>query len=266
MVRKFGLGIFTHPQRRRVWGFVWLGLLVLAWVVLHPLLTYGKSPILAKGFQVSTLDALSQGVFAGAMSFRDLKKHGNFGLGTFVGLDGEMIGLDGKFYQVTADGVATKVSPETETSFAVVSDFKPSQTIKLSGAYDFAALQAALDQQLSSLNYPYALKIDGSFPKLTVRSVPGQAPPYPTLAEVVKVQTLFELDHIPVTLVGFRLPQNLQGLNVAGYHFHAISHNRQTGGHVLAGEFKNPTVEIQTLADWQIAFPQNSEFAQAPHT
>lgn len=261
---KFNLSGFMNSRERRVWGLVSLGLLVLAWVVVLPLVSYGKTIATAKGFQVSTLDALSQGVFAGAMTFADLKHHGNFGLGTFVGLDGEMIGLDGNFYQVTADGVATKVSPETETSFAVVSDFKPTQTIKLSGIYNFQALQDAIDAQLVSLNYPYALKIDGSFPKLTVRSVPGQEPPYPTLAEVVKVQTLFELDQVPVTLVGFRLPQNLQGLNVAGYHFHAISRNRQTGGHVLAGEFKNPTVAIQTLADWQIAFPQNSEFSQAP--
>jgi len=34
-----------------------------------------------------------------------LKQYGDFGLGTFDGLDGEMIGLEGKFYQVKADGL-----------------------------------------------------------------------------------------------------------------------------------------------------------------
>ncbi len=247
----------------------WLRWAGVAWLVLGvvigiPQLAGSRTKLAGTGFQVSTLDALSQGVFQGAMSFKQLKQHGTFGLGTFVGLDGELIGLDGQFYQVKDNGVATVVSDQAETPFAVVTNFKPQQTIQLSGRFNFAQLQAGLDQQLPSLNYPYALKIQGSFPKLTVRSVPGQEPPYPTLAAVVKVQTLFDLAQVPVTLVGFRLPNHMQGINVAGYHFHAISQNKQQGGHILAGEFVNPRIQIQALQDWQIRFPDRDPFAQAP--
>ena len=45
-------------------------------------------------FQVSTIDALMQGVFDGFYSFNDLMAQGDFGIGTFDALEGEMIALD----------------------------------------------------------------------------------------------------------------------------------------------------------------------------
>src|SRR5262249_42793812 len=51
-------------------------------------------------FQVSTLDALSLGIFQGALKFSQLREHGDFGVGTFDGLDGELVALDGSFYQI----------------------------------------------------------------------------------------------------------------------------------------------------------------------
>ena len=49
-------------------------------------------------FQTSTVDALMEGASEGDMTMGELKTHGDFGLGTFDGLDGEMIELDGKVY------------------------------------------------------------------------------------------------------------------------------------------------------------------------
>ena len=48
--------------------------------------------------QVSTIDALLQGVYDGNTSLQTLGKYGDFGIGTFNGLDGEMILLEGHFY------------------------------------------------------------------------------------------------------------------------------------------------------------------------
>jgi len=56
-------------------------------------------------FQTSTISALLEGVYDGETTYKALKQYGDFGLGTFDGLDGEMIGLEGKFYQVKADGL-----------------------------------------------------------------------------------------------------------------------------------------------------------------
>ncbi|MCC6442007.1 MAG: acetolactate decarboxylase [Armatimonadetes bacterium] len=39
-------------------------------------------------FQISTFDALMSGLYDGAMTFKELKKHGDFGIGTFDGWTG----------------------------------------------------------------------------------------------------------------------------------------------------------------------------------
>ena len=57
-------------------------------------------------FQFSTIDELLEGSYDGNMTYKELAEHGDFGIGTFDRLDGEMIGCDGKFYQIKANGVA----------------------------------------------------------------------------------------------------------------------------------------------------------------
>ena len=59
-------------------------------------------------FQVSNSTALTQGIFDGAVTIRELKEHGDFGLGTFDGLDGEMIALEGVFYRADTEGNASR--------------------------------------------------------------------------------------------------------------------------------------------------------------
>lgn len=241
------------------WG-VWVGLFM---AVYFPIVALGQLHPVSRGFQISTLDALSAGVFQGAMSFRELRQYGNFGVGTFAGLDGEMIGLDNRFYQVKSDGAVLPVADTVQTPFAVVTKFQPTQKITLSGTFTYGELQTALDQKLPSLNYPYALAVAGKFPQLEFRSVPGQAAPYPTLEAVVKQQTLFNFEDVSATLVGFRLPHNMQGINAAGYHFHGLTADKKGGGHLLSGEFRDPTFQIQLIQDWQTSFPDTAAFAQA---
>ena len=65
------------------------------------------------------------------------------------------------------------------------------------------------------------------------------------------------------TLVGFRMPQYLKDVNVAGYHLHFITSDRSSGGHLLDGAFLNPVVDVNTLQDWQIMLPNNTAFEQA---
>ncbi|MBM3118749.1 MAG: acetolactate decarboxylase [Chloroflexi bacterium] len=82
-------------------------------------------------FQVSTIEALSKGVYDGDVSFKDLKKHGDFGIGTFDGLDGEMVALAGEFYQIKADGKAYAVEDTMVTPFAIVTFFEPDKVVSL---------------------------------------------------------------------------------------------------------------------------------------
>src|SRR5262245_29291241 len=65
--------------------------------------------------QIGTLAALSAGGYAGTVTIDDMLDHGDFGLGTFDGLDGEMIVLDGDVYQVPASGIAEAVDGHVKT-------------------------------------------------------------------------------------------------------------------------------------------------------
>jgi acetolactate decarboxylase len=113
-------------------------------------------------------------------------------------------------------------------------------------------------------NLPHAIRIQGTFPYLKVRSVPKQTQPYSPLSEVVgKQQRVFELRNVRGTLVGFRLPQYLKSVNAVGYHLHFISSDHKIGGHLLDGEFLNAIADVETLRDWQMTLPDNTAFAQA---
>jgi acetolactate decarboxylase len=214
-------------------------------------------------FQVSTISALAAGVYDGNVSFKDLKKHGNFGLGTVNALDGEMIGLDGKFYQIKSNGVASVIPDSLKSPFAAVTFFKPQKTIYLQGKINYQQLQQSLDKVLPTKNYTYAIRIQGNFPVLKFRSIPKQSPPYPPLNQAVKSQSVFELRKASGTLIGFRTPSYMQGVNVNGYHLHFITTNRKTGGHILDGEFQNAKVEISAISNIEINLPNTAEFEKA---
>ena len=68
--------------------------------------------------QVSTIDAILGGLYDGVVTYGELKQYGDFGIGTFEGLDGEMVALDGNFYQIKSDGVAYPVDDDMTTPFA----------------------------------------------------------------------------------------------------------------------------------------------------
>jgi acetolactate decarboxylase len=74
-------------------------------------------------FQMSTARSLVAGVFDGAVTVADIERHGDFGLGTFAGLDGEMVVLDGIAYQVRGDGSVEIPSAAAEAPFAIVTFF-----------------------------------------------------------------------------------------------------------------------------------------------
>ena len=211
--------------------------------------------------QVSTYPALQRGQFGGETTFAQLAQRGDFGLGTFDGLDGEMIALDGVFYQATADGAVRVADKALTTPFADVSFFHSSQQLTISQPLQsLDELKAFLGKQLPSANRPYAFKISGTFPYLKFRSVPRQAAPYPTLAAAVGKQKVFEQQNLSATLVGYMLPDYLGTIGVAGYHFHMISADRQRGGHVLDVRVADATVDIDYLGNVDLVIPQNATF------
>src|SRR6266436_10254057 len=125
-------------------------------------------------FQTSTVNALMEGASTGDMTMGELKTHGDFGLGTFDGLDGEMIELDGKVFQVRADGHAHPVEDSTRTPFATVSFFKADESAGLDRPCDQPAMLAAVAAMLPSENMFHALRIEGRFEYVKTRAVAKQ--------------------------------------------------------------------------------------------
>lgn len=197
--------------------------------------------------QISTIVALQQGMLDGTTTFGELKKLGDFGVGTVNGLDGEMIALDGKFYRIGSDGKVSEIADSVKTPWAVVYFFKPDKKSRLPAADGVGALHEALDRMLPDKNLIYTIRIDGVFKYLKVRSVPKQVKPYPSLAEVIKKQSVFELRDVQGTMVGTRFPRYMKGINVPGYHFHFITADRNAGGHLLDCRAENLTVELSSI-------------------
>ena len=212
-------------------------------------------------FQTSTVEALLDGNYDGDVTFAELGARGDFGLGTFDALDGEMIGLDGAFYQVKADGRAYEVDEQARTPFAVVTFFEPARLETLDGPMDYAALRAHLDRNLADSTTVCAVRVDGRFDYVKTRSVPRQRKPYPPLVEVVEHQPTFEFSDVRGSLVGFRFPDYAGGLNVPGYHFHFITEDKSAGGHLLECHISHGELRIDHESDLELELPEGVEEA-----
>jgi acetolactate decarboxylase len=214
----------------------------------------------AEAYQVSTISALLAGGYDGDTTVGELLRHGGFGLGTFNGVDGEMMVLDGKVYRGTTDGRAQLVSDAERTPFAVVVAFEPRASMPVVVGQSLEQLQAALDAQPLSAARIVAARLDGRFRGIRLRSEPKQTPPYRPLAEVMKAQQVtHDFEDIDGTLIGFRFPASASSVNVAGWHFHFLSADKTRGGHVLSLTTGRGEARMQEISDLRIRFP-----AQAP--
>ena len=215
-------------------------------------------------FQVSTLNAVMEGVYDGVLSVGELRRHGDFGLGTFNALDGEMVAVDGAFYQLRADGSATIVDDETmRTPFAVVQFFQPEWRERVDGSLDIEQLPDPLRRWAGSDNYFFAVRIDGRFERVVARSVPRQSKPYPPLVEVTRHQTVFELADVAGTMVGFRFPDFVRGINMPGFHLHFLSDDRSRGGHVLEFVLSSGVITADHTAEFFLELPESTGFGEA---
>jgi len=223
-------------------------------LLLTLLFVLGGSAHSGELFQVSAFAPFAQGGFDGQITFRELRRHGNLGIGTLNGLFGEMIALDGQFHQIRTDGKVYSVDDSELTPFAMVVEFKPDQKHSIPELNESSKLYRELDSILPNLEAAYAVKIQGEFNRLKVRSVPKQEKPYPTLEAAIKNQSVFELKNVKGTLVGFRFPDYITGMNTPGYHFHFITDDKTAGGHVLECDIKEGRAEIELVSSLQMEF------------
>ena len=213
-------------------------------------------------FQASTIGALLEGGFEGDLSFAELAARGDLGLGTLDHLDGEMVALDGEFFRADVDGRLSRVPAEAKTPFAVVTRFDPSVDARLPDEeLDHEALLEHLDRLIPASASSCAIRLDGRFDLVRARSVPRQEPPYRPLTEVVADQHVFELANVEGTMVGFRFPAYVEGIEVAGYHLHFASADRDRGGHVLGSRSRRLRVRLDPSNDLHVELPPRVDLA-----
>jgi acetolactate decarboxylase len=210
-------------------------------------------------YQTSLMSALMAGIYEGDMTYGELHKHGDFGLGTFNDLDGEMVGFDGMFYQVRSDGSARPVTDDQKTPFAVVTFFQPERELNLVQPMTKSDLLAMIEKATVA-NLFSAVRVDGTFDEVRMRTVQRQTRPFPPLTEAAKHQAEKVFTNVEGTLAGFRSPIYAQGIGVAGFHLHFLRQDKQAGGHALDYRLRAGKVQICTVHDLRVELPTSAEF------
>ncbi len=213
-------------------------------------------------FQSSVMAALLAGIYDGEMTIGELLTHGDFGLGTFNHLDGEMLVLEGTCYHMRSDGGVSVAADDERTPFALVTDFSADTEFDVS-EFTRETLTKRLDERTASGNLLYAIRVDGTFGEMRTRTVSEQHKPYPPLTEATAHQAEMRFADVAGTLVGFRAPDYEQGITVAGYHLHFIDDSRTRGGHVLDFTLTRGTVAISVLSDLYLSLPRRGPFLGA---
>ena len=214
----------------------------------------------ANGVYLSApVNALVEGLYEQKMPFTQIKRHGDFGLGTFDDLDGEMVMLDGEIYQITSTGEVHRVAEQACTPFACVTFYRPLSRDRLETDMSYADFQDWVEQLLPSPNIFYALRIEGRFSQLKLRSVPKQEN-YRPLVEVAREQSVFTFTDIEGTLAGFFTPSFLGSVSVAGLHLHFLSTDRRRGGHLLECRPAGVKAGVQMLPTLELALPMRLDY------
>lgn len=214
-------------------------------------------------YQRSTMGALLDGIYDGDTTIAEVLTHGDFGLGTFNRLDGEMVVLDGVCYHLHANGGVNRADGRDLTPFAAVTWFRPDHAFDIEGPTDRNGLTAAIDHEIDSVNLIYAIRVTGAFSAIHTRTVTKQDPPYVGMTEATKNQRETVLDDTRGVMAGFRMPDYEQGVSVAGYHLHYLNDDHTRGGHVLDFVTTGARVELSMRPDLHLSLPTTAQFLRA---
>ena len=213
--------------------------------------------------QVALLQSLAQGYFGGTVTVKDLRAMGDTGIGTFEGLNGEMIVLDGTVYQALGDGRVIVSPDKTIIPYATVTFFDNDITVGLKNIKNKADFESALNAavQKHGANSFYMVKLPAEFSSILFRSEYGSQEPYPTLVEALKgKQTEFTEKNIKGTLVGLYCPSYMGELNSVGWHFHFISDDKKKGGHILELSIKEATAYLDQTDKFTMVLHDDKKF------
>lgn len=215
-------------------------------------------------YQYSIIDALLAGVYDGTMTFGEIKSKGNLGLGTFNRIDGELFMNDGEVFKIRYDGSVHPVNDSEQTPLAFVKHFQPDTIFEWSGnAINYEQFEEWIGNNLHS-NELYAIRISGPFSRMHTRAPAPAQKPYPPLVDyLADNQHEFTFEETLGVAVGFYLPEYIDRMNVPGFHFHYLSEDQQSGGHILDFETNRLKVEVDKASGVILENMDNRDFLNA---
>jgi acetolactate decarboxylase len=220
---------------------------------------------MGKLFQASTMLALLNGNFDYTISIEYFMKNGNTGLGSYNGLNGEAIFLNGIAYNATASGnVKIMDIPQTGVTFGQISRFEEDASIPSIAVAAYAS-KKDLDEKLNAvlprgINYFYMIKAEGAFKKISVRSPYKQRKPFRPMSLVLKEMKSFTYENIEGTLVGVFTPSYADGLSARGWHLHFLSKDLTKGGHVTDLSGEGLSVKVNLLDKYEVKLPSSKDY------
>lgn len=213
-------------------------------------------------FHYSTMEALRNAAYTGDITISKLQKKGDFGLGTFNQLDGELIALDGKFYRIAANGKVELANLESKVPFSSLTHFVKDQSIILKNIKDFDALQQAILKVLPSPNHFYAIRINTTFDTIvTGGAIKVKEDETRGIATFMKTRPLYHATKSSGTIIGFYCPPYVGGIDLSPFHFHYLSGDKKYGGHLVSGNFAKAntiTVELDVKEQYEIQLPAHT--------
>jgi len=211
------------------------------------------------------LNALLEGFYSDDVTIDTLRAKGDFGIGTFNNLDGELIALGGRFFQLDLDGHARAVDGAMKTPFATVCHFTPMLTEEFLSPLAYEKFLEQLTAILPSANMFYAIHMEGRFREVCTRSVP-RTDNYRPLAEATDKQNICQFADVEGHLVGFYTPSFVPSVNVPGFHFHFIDAALSRGGHLLSCIPERIEVRLQIIYSMELTLPKTLDYLTASFT
>lgn len=216
-------------------------------------------------YMSSPINALLEGFYRDDITIATLRDKGDFGIGTFNNLDGELVALGGRFFQLDLDGNARPVADDLKTPFSTVCKFQPALTEEIAEPLSWESFGDRLKTLLPSDNMFYAIHMEGRFRSVKTRSVP-RTENYRPLSEATDHQKLRRFENVDGHLVGFYTPSFVPSVNVPGYHFHFIDREFSAGGHLLACEPEHLDIRLQIFFSMELTLPKTLDYLTASFT
>ena len=105
----------------------------------------------------SPVNALVKGILREDKTLKEVLEHGDFGLGTFNDLDGEMVLLDGVFYDLHSDWNTNIADINLETPYACVTHFRPKTSTFVNEELTFDSLKKKINSLFVGLKSFYTI-------------------------------------------------------------------------------------------------------------